>query len=37
LHDITVADATANFPKEAGIAYGKPEDIADIPRVAWRS
>jgi hypothetical protein len=27
LHNMTVEEATANFPKEAGIArYGEPED-----------
>jgi 3-oxoacyl-[acyl-carrier protein] reductase len=31
LHDMTVEDATANFPKEAGIArYGEPEEIAEL-------
>jgi 3-oxoacyl-[acyl-carrier protein] reductase len=31
LHDMTVEEATANFPKEAGIArYGEPEEIADL-------
>lgn len=31
LHDMTVEEATANFPKEAGIArYGKPEEIAEL-------
>jgi NAD(P)-dependent dehydrogenase (short-subunit alcohol dehydrogenase family) len=30
LHDMTVQEATANFPKEAGIArYGEPEEIAE--------
>jgi uncharacterized protein (TIGR03000 family) len=31
LHDMTVEEATARFPKEAGIArYGKPEEIAEL-------
>ena len=31
LHDMTVEQATANFPKEAGIArYGEPEEIAEL-------
>jgi 3-oxoacyl-[acyl-carrier protein] reductase len=31
LHNMTVEEATANFPKEAGIArYGKPEEIAEL-------
>ncbi len=31
LHNMTVEDATANFPKEAGIArYGEPEEIAEL-------
>jgi len=31
LHDMTVEDATVNFPKEAGIArYGEPEEIAEL-------
>jgi NAD(P)-dependent dehydrogenase (short-subunit alcohol dehydrogenase family) len=31
LHKITVEEATAKFPKEAGIArYGRPEEIADL-------
>lgn len=31
LHDMTVAEATAKFPREAGIArYGAPEDIAEL-------
>jgi len=31
LHDMTVAEATAQFPQTAGIArYGKPEEIADL-------
>src|SRR6202453_893718 len=31
LHNITVEEATANFPKEAGIArYGEPEEIAEL-------
>lgn len=31
LHDMTVAEATQRFPKEAGIArYGKPEEIAEL-------
>jgi NAD(P)-dependent dehydrogenase (short-subunit alcohol dehydrogenase family) len=30
-HDMTVEEATAKFPKEAGIArYGKPEEIAEL-------
>src|ERR1700729_319845 len=30
-HQMTVEEATAKFPKEAGIArYGKPEEIADL-------
>ena len=30
-HDMTVEQATANFPKEAGIArYGEPEEIAEL-------
>jgi 3-oxoacyl-[acyl-carrier protein] reductase len=31
LHDMTVEEATARFPQEAGIArYGEPEDIAEL-------
>jgi NAD(P)-dependent dehydrogenase (short-subunit alcohol dehydrogenase family) len=31
LHKMTVEEATANFPKEAGIArYGEPEEIAEL-------
>ncbi|MGH8295430.1 MAG: SDR family oxidoreductase [Steroidobacteraceae bacterium] len=31
LHGMTVEEATANFPKEAGIArYGRPEEIAEL-------
>ncbi|MGH7117608.1 MAG: SDR family oxidoreductase [Acetobacteraceae bacterium] len=31
LHNMTVEEATTNFPKEAGIArYGKPEEIAEL-------
>jgi NAD(P)-dependent dehydrogenase (short-subunit alcohol dehydrogenase family) len=31
LHKMTVQEATAKFPKEAGIArYGQPEEIADL-------
>lgn len=31
LRDMTVEEATANFPKEAGIArYGEPEEIAEL-------
>jgi 3-oxoacyl-[acyl-carrier protein] reductase len=31
LHDLTVEEATENFPKEAGIArYGEPEEIAEL-------
>jgi 3-oxoacyl-[acyl-carrier protein] reductase len=31
LHDMTVEEATANFPKAAGIArYGEPEEIAEL-------
>ncbi|HTZ71548.1 MAG TPA: SDR family oxidoreductase [Acetobacteraceae bacterium] len=31
LHDMTVAEATENFPKQAGIArYGEPEEIAEL-------
>jgi 3-oxoacyl-[acyl-carrier protein] reductase len=31
LHGLTVEEATANFPKEAGIArYGEPEEIAEL-------
>ena len=41
LHNMTVEEATANFPKEAGIArYGEPEEIArvdGIPGIARRA
>lgn len=31
LHDMTVEEATAKFPQEAGIArYGEPDEIADL-------
>ncbi len=31
LHDMTVEEATANFPKEVGIArYGEPDEIAEL-------
>jgi 3-oxoacyl-[acyl-carrier protein] reductase len=31
LHNMMVEEATANFPKEAGIArYGEPEEIAEL-------
>jgi 3-oxoacyl-[acyl-carrier protein] reductase len=31
LHNMTVEEATANFPQEAGIArYGEPEEIAEL-------
>jgi len=31
LHDMTVEEATAHFPKEVGIArYGEPEEIAEL-------
>ena len=31
LHDMTVEQATASFPKEAGIArYGEPEEVAEL-------
>jgi len=31
LHNMSVEEATANFPKEAGIArYGQPEEIAEL-------
>ncbi len=31
LHDMTVQEATENFPKQAGIArYGEPEEIAEL-------
>nr|WP_281408546.1 SDR family oxidoreductase [Mesorhizobium sp. B2-7-1] len=31
LHKMSVEDATANFPKEAGIArHGEPEEIAEL-------
>lgn len=31
LHNMTVAEATASFPKQAGIArYGEPEEIAEL-------
>ena len=42
LHDMTAEEATARFPKEAGIArYGEPEEIAELmaflvsPRARW--
>jgi NAD(P)-dependent dehydrogenase (short-subunit alcohol dehydrogenase family) len=42
LHDMTVEEAYASFPKEAGIArYGEPEEIAErmaflvSPGVRW--
>jgi 3-oxoacyl-[acyl-carrier protein] reductase len=42
LHGMTVEEATANFPKEAGIArYGAPEEIAELmaflvsPNARW--
>jgi 3-oxoacyl-[acyl-carrier protein] reductase len=42
LHDMTVEEATARFPKEAGIArYGEPEEIAELmaflvsPNAKW--
>jgi 3-oxoacyl-[acyl-carrier protein] reductase len=42
LHDMTVEEATARFPKEAGIArYGQPEEIAELmaflvsPKAKW--
>jgi 3-oxoacyl-[acyl-carrier protein] reductase len=42
LHNMTVEEATANFPKEAGVArYGEPEEIAELmaflvsPRARW--
>ncbi len=41
LHNMTVEEATANFPKEAGIArYGEPEEIAGadgVPGLAGRA
>ena len=41
LHNMTVEEATAKFPKEAGIArYGEPEEIArvdGIPGIAGRA
>jgi 3-oxoacyl-[acyl-carrier protein] reductase len=31
IHNVTVAEATAKFPKDAGIArYGEPEEIAEL-------
>jgi 3-oxoacyl-[acyl-carrier protein] reductase len=31
VHSVTVEEATANFPREAGIArYGRPEEIAEL-------
>ena len=31
LHNLTIEEATANFPKEAGIArYGEPQEIAEL-------
>jgi 3-oxoacyl-[acyl-carrier protein] reductase len=42
LHNMTVEEATATFPKEAGIArYGEPEEIAELmaflvsPQARW--
>jgi NAD(P)-dependent dehydrogenase (short-subunit alcohol dehydrogenase family) len=42
LHDMTIEEATTNFPKQAGIArYGEPEEIAELraflvsPRARW--
>jgi len=42
LHDMTVEEATARFPKEAGIArYGEPAEIAELiafivsPKAQW--
>ncbi|HEY1813593.1 MAG TPA: SDR family oxidoreductase, partial [Kofleriaceae bacterium] len=42
LHDMTVEQATAEFPKQAGIArYGQPEEIAELmaflvsPHARW--
>jgi 3-oxoacyl-[acyl-carrier protein] reductase len=42
LHEMTVAEATEKFPKDAGIArYGQPEEIAELmaflvsPAVRW--
>ena len=37
LHNMTVEQATANFPKEAGIArYGEPEEIAELMAFSCR-
>jgi 3-oxoacyl-[acyl-carrier protein] reductase len=31
VHSVTVEEATANFPREAGVArYGRPEEIAEL-------
>jgi 3-oxoacyl-[acyl-carrier protein] reductase len=31
IHSMTVAEATAKFPRDAGIArYGEPEEIAEL-------